>query len=242
MEGSGGLAQEIGLGVAAEATSAEDVARGVAGGAILGLPLVYTQETWLHGRSVSPVLILSGSGGSVRRERGPLVLRRIPAGADSPPGGGRRRGDGAVGAARCPAARPAGPGRAWNLAGERAGRDRPDGDPGEPRLLRGGGARAGGRGREGRQTGIHFEHPKCRRGAGHPPSDDLAQRVVPRPYLLFAADFLAADFLFADFFALVAAPFLAAVDLFAEDFLADFRLDFLLAEDFLAGIVHLLSG
>jgi putative integral membrane protein (TIGR02587 family) len=42
------------------ATSAEDVARGVAGGAILGLPLLYTQETWLHGRSVSPVVILAG--------------------------------------------------------------------------------------------------------------------------------------------------------------------------------------
>jgi putative integral membrane protein (TIGR02587 family) len=54
------VAQEIGLRVAGQATSAEDVARGVAGGAILGLPLLYTQETWLHGRSVSPVLILVG--------------------------------------------------------------------------------------------------------------------------------------------------------------------------------------
>src|SRR5688500_20259098 len=34
--------------------------RGVAGGTILGLPLIYTQETWLHGRSVSPLLILAG--------------------------------------------------------------------------------------------------------------------------------------------------------------------------------------
>jgi putative integral membrane protein (TIGR02587 family) len=34
--------------------------RGVAGGAILGVPLLYTQETWLHGRSVSPVVILVG--------------------------------------------------------------------------------------------------------------------------------------------------------------------------------------
>ena len=34
--------------------------RGVAGGAILGVPLLYTQETWLHGRSVSPVVILAG--------------------------------------------------------------------------------------------------------------------------------------------------------------------------------------
>jgi putative integral membrane protein (TIGR02587 family) len=32
----------------------------VAGGAILGVPLLYTQETWLHGRSVSPVVILAG--------------------------------------------------------------------------------------------------------------------------------------------------------------------------------------
>jgi uncharacterized membrane protein len=34
--------------------------RGVAGGAILGVPLLYTQETWLHGWSVSPVVILAG--------------------------------------------------------------------------------------------------------------------------------------------------------------------------------------
>jgi putative integral membrane protein (TIGR02587 family) len=34
--------------------------RGVAGGAILGVPLLYTQETWLHGRTVSPVVILAG--------------------------------------------------------------------------------------------------------------------------------------------------------------------------------------
>jgi putative integral membrane protein (TIGR02587 family) len=46
--------------VAGEATSPEDVMRGVAGGAILGVPLLYTQETWLHGRSVSPVVILAG--------------------------------------------------------------------------------------------------------------------------------------------------------------------------------------
>jgi putative integral membrane protein (TIGR02587 family) len=43
-----------------QATRAEDVARGVAGGTLLGLPLLYTQETWLHGRSVSPVVILAG--------------------------------------------------------------------------------------------------------------------------------------------------------------------------------------
>jgi putative integral membrane protein (TIGR02587 family) len=34
--------------------------RGVAGGAILGVPLLYTQETWLHGRGVSPALIVAG--------------------------------------------------------------------------------------------------------------------------------------------------------------------------------------
>ncbi len=34
--------------------------RGVAGGAILGVPLLYTQETWRHGRGVSPVVILAG--------------------------------------------------------------------------------------------------------------------------------------------------------------------------------------
>jgi putative integral membrane protein (TIGR02587 family) len=46
--------------VAGKATSAEDVMRGVAGGAILGVPLLYTQETWLHGRSVSPMVVLAG--------------------------------------------------------------------------------------------------------------------------------------------------------------------------------------
>ena len=34
--------------------------RGVAGGAILGVPLLYTQETWLEGSSVSPAVILTG--------------------------------------------------------------------------------------------------------------------------------------------------------------------------------------
>ena len=46
--------------MAGRATCGEDVMRGVAGGAILGVPLLYTQETWLHGRSVSPVVILAG--------------------------------------------------------------------------------------------------------------------------------------------------------------------------------------
>jgi hypothetical protein len=59
-----------------------------------------------------------------------------------------------------------------------------------------------------------------------------------RSYLFrFAVDFfvdfrLAGDF-FADDF---------RVDFLAVDFFADFRVDFLLAEDFLAGIAHLLSG
>ncbi len=34
--------------------------RGVAGGTILGAPLLYTQEIWLHGRSVAPLVILAG--------------------------------------------------------------------------------------------------------------------------------------------------------------------------------------
>jgi uncharacterized membrane protein len=46
--------------MASKATSLEDLMRGVAGGAILGVPLLYMQETWLHGRSVSPVVILAG--------------------------------------------------------------------------------------------------------------------------------------------------------------------------------------
>jgi putative integral membrane protein (TIGR02587 family) len=46
--------------MADKATSAEDVMRGVAGGVLLGVPLLYTQETWLHGRSISPVIILGG--------------------------------------------------------------------------------------------------------------------------------------------------------------------------------------
>ncbi|MGH2578951.1 MAG: DUF2391 family protein, partial [Actinomycetota bacterium] len=46
--------------MAEKATSAEDVMRGVAGGVLLGVPLLYTQETWSLGRSVSPLLILAG--------------------------------------------------------------------------------------------------------------------------------------------------------------------------------------
>ncbi len=50
--------------MAEKATTAEDVMRGVAGGALLGVPLLYTQETWLHGRSISPVIILAGLVGT----------------------------------------------------------------------------------------------------------------------------------------------------------------------------------
>ena len=46
--------------MAGRATSATDVMRGVAGGTLLGVPLLYTQETWLHGRSISPMVILAG--------------------------------------------------------------------------------------------------------------------------------------------------------------------------------------
>lgn len=46
--------------MADKATTAEDVMRGVAGGVLLGVPLLYTQETWLHGRSVAPLVILVG--------------------------------------------------------------------------------------------------------------------------------------------------------------------------------------
>jgi hypothetical protein len=34
--------------------------RGVTDGSIFGVPLLHTQETWLHGRSVSPLVILGG--------------------------------------------------------------------------------------------------------------------------------------------------------------------------------------
>lgn len=34
--------------------------RGVTGGVILGVPLLYTQEMWLHGRNVAPAVILAG--------------------------------------------------------------------------------------------------------------------------------------------------------------------------------------
>ena len=38
--------------------------RGVAGGTLLGVPLLYTQETWLHGRSITPMIILAGLVGT----------------------------------------------------------------------------------------------------------------------------------------------------------------------------------
>lgn len=39
-------------------TTWPDLMRGVAGGVILGLPLVYTQEVWLHGATLRPDIIL----------------------------------------------------------------------------------------------------------------------------------------------------------------------------------------
>jgi putative integral membrane protein (TIGR02587 family) len=45
--------------MASGATTPQDVMRGVAGGVILGVPLIYTQETWLHGRTVHPFVLLA---------------------------------------------------------------------------------------------------------------------------------------------------------------------------------------
>lgn len=44
---------------AGPATTLGDVMRGVAGGVILGLPLIYTQEVWLLGASIHPFAILA---------------------------------------------------------------------------------------------------------------------------------------------------------------------------------------
>lgn len=41
------------------ATTPPDVLRGVAGGVLLGVPLLYTQEIWLHGASLDPGIILA---------------------------------------------------------------------------------------------------------------------------------------------------------------------------------------
>lgn len=43
---------------AAGATTPEDTMRGIAGGFVLGVPLVYTQEVWFHGGNLSPFDIL----------------------------------------------------------------------------------------------------------------------------------------------------------------------------------------
>lgn len=40
------------------ATTAPELMRGIAGGALLGVPLLYTQEVWAHGASVDPFVIL----------------------------------------------------------------------------------------------------------------------------------------------------------------------------------------
>jgi hypothetical protein len=98
-------------------------------------------------------------------------------------------------------------------------------------------------------------------GRGHPPSGELGQELFVRLNAVSAADFLAVDYfaflaapflaavdLFAADLAFVAAPFLAAVDLLAADlafvaapFLA--AVDLLAAVDFFAtGMVHLLSS
>ncbi len=41
-----------------EATTPQDAMRGIAGGFVLGVPLVYTQEVWFHGGNLSPPAIL----------------------------------------------------------------------------------------------------------------------------------------------------------------------------------------
>src|SRR5688500_14051093 len=39
-------------------TTPQDLMRGVAGGAMLGVPLLYTQEVWDHGQTLDPIVIL----------------------------------------------------------------------------------------------------------------------------------------------------------------------------------------
>lgn len=41
-----------------QATTAQDLMRGVAGGVLLGVPLLYTQEVWDHGVTLAPAVIL----------------------------------------------------------------------------------------------------------------------------------------------------------------------------------------
>jgi hypothetical protein len=65
-------------------------------------------------------------------------------------------------------------------------------------------------------------------GRGHPPSGELGQELFVRLNAVSAADFLAVDY-----FAFLAAPFLAAVDLFAAD-LAFVAAPFLAAVDLFA--------
>lgn len=47
-----------------DSTTPEDAMRGVAGGFILGVPLVYTQEVWFHGGNLTPISILALLAGS----------------------------------------------------------------------------------------------------------------------------------------------------------------------------------
>src|SRR5687767_13961344 len=55
------------------ATTPEDAMRGVAGGFVLGVPLVYTQEVWFHGGNLSPLAILGLLAASFLL----ILLRRI---------------------------------------------------------------------------------------------------------------------------------------------------------------------
>ena len=47
-----------------EATTPADLMRGVAGGVLLGVPLLYTQEVWDHGATLHPLTILAVLAGS----------------------------------------------------------------------------------------------------------------------------------------------------------------------------------
>ncbi|MEX2554388.1 MAG: DUF2391 family protein [Actinomycetota bacterium] len=44
---------------ATRGTTPQDLMRGVAGGALLGVPLLYTQEVWDHGKTLDPSVILA---------------------------------------------------------------------------------------------------------------------------------------------------------------------------------------
>ena len=46
-------------GRAEKPTTLPDLMRGVAGGVLLGVPLLYTQEVWDHGATLDPLVILA---------------------------------------------------------------------------------------------------------------------------------------------------------------------------------------